>query len=195
MCSWHNIQSDDADWTRTSGSTLTDLTGPSYDYSTYSTAGYYVYVETNGLKKGSKAVLESQQYNHFGHTCRLSFAYYMYGQDVGSLDVDVVTNSNTRTNLWSQSGDKGNQWKTSTLHLGTVNEGFKIQFIVTHAGGKLGDVALDMIELVNCHEGRSFSAVCLSVCLSVCPSVCLSVCLSVRLSVCLSVRLSVCLCV
>jgi hypothetical protein len=152
MCYWKNVQSDDTDWTRVSGSTLTDLTGPSYDYSERSTAGYYVYVETSGLKKGAKAILESQHYHHFGHTCRLSFAYYMYGQDVGTLDVDAVTDSNTRTNLWSQSGDKGAQWKTSTLHLGTINEGFKIQFIVTHAGGNLGDIALDMIELVNCVE-------------------------------------------
>eukprot|EP00118_Oscarella_pearsei_P003168 m.13253 g.13253 ORF g.13253 m.13253 type:complete len:3799 (+) comp24600_c0_seq1:127-11523(+) len=152
LCGWKNVQADSTDWTRSSGTTLTDLTGPSYDHTTYSSSGFYVYLETSGLKAGSTAILQSKNYNHFGHTCSFSFAYIMNGQDVGIIAVDILTNSGTRMNLWSRSGNLGTRWFTTTLHLGVADSGFVIQIIATHGGGSLGDIAIDDLELIDCHQ-------------------------------------------
>jgi hypothetical protein len=60
LCDWTAVGDNDGlDWTRLSGQTETDETGPSQDHTTGTPAGHYLYIEANDRNPGDEAVLES----------------------------------------------------------------------------------------------------------------------------------------
>ena len=75
--------------------------------------GQYMYVEADNGTFSSDAYLVSPIYNNPGPECTLSFWYHMYGTNIGSLTVTVITPSGSQQ-LWTKSGGQGNSWKQAT---------------------------------------------------------------------------------
>ena len=76
----------------------------------------------------------------------LRFFSHMYGSSMGTLNVDVTNDGGaTYTNIFTKSGDQGNQWNEETVTLSlTGNVSFKITGI---RGSYFSDMAIDKFEV------------------------------------------------
>ncbi len=112
---WENAVGDAFNWSRLSGDTPSDATGPS---SGYGGSGYYLYTEADGRTPASNACLQAAF--DFGSLSapRLWFKYHMFDYSMshmGSLYVDVSTNGGATwaDGIWSKTGAQ--QWKTNAM--------------------------------------------------------------------------------
>ena len=73
--------------------------------------------------KGDLSVIESQ---HVVGTAKcLRFSYKISGDDVGRLNVYIVSQDDSASLLWRISGSEGNEWKTAQVPI-DVALGFKV---------------------------------------------------------------------
>ncbi|EDO47787.1 predicted protein [Nematostella vectensis] len=149
QCTWVNTQvGDQFDWTRNSGTTPSWQTGPSTDHTTGSPLGHYMFIETSSPRApNDKAFLESEEFQPTGSTGRcLKFWYHMNGPDIGSLNVWISENG-TRGQIWSLSGEQGNNWLygTAPIRAGQV---YQIIFEGVRSTNHKGDIAIDDVEFV-----------------------------------------------
>ena len=80
-------------------------------------AGYYVYIETSSPRKqGEKAYLVSPQVS--GVQC-VKFSYHMNGSQIGSLK--VYQDTGVLKELFTKSGNQGNQWKKAEVQVNGNN--------------------------------------------------------------------------
>jgi hypothetical protein len=142
---WTQDPADGFDWTRNSGSTGTRNTGPSGA----SDGNWYMYTESNGVSSGLEGHLVSPCFDLTGaQQPQLTFAYHMYGNQMGSLLLSASTdNGQTWTNIWSRTGDQGNSWRNGSVSLaaftGTV---LKLRFTGV-MGGVRSDMAVDAVAI------------------------------------------------
>lgn len=146
---WTNVTGDDIDWTRDSGGTPSNTTGPS----TGDEGAFYLYTEASSNANGNpdkEAILQSpclDLSNLSGAV--LEFGYHMYGTNIGTLETEISTDDGaTYTTIWSESGNQGDEWKVATVDLasyaGTV---VKIRFKGTTGNGWRSDIAIDNIRI------------------------------------------------
>ena len=142
---WVQVQSDNLDWTRKSGNTPTNNTGPSEA----AEGNYYLFTEANSAVNGS-AILQSPcldltQVNN----PELVFSYHMYGSNMGSLQVKVSTNNGVSwSNLFNKSGNQGDEWKTAEVSLANHISSFTLVRIIGNVGnGALSDIAIDGLSI------------------------------------------------
>ncbi len=148
---WTQLGGDDGNWYRTSGSTPSSGTGPSSagDGSSY----LFLEASTNGspgqIGNNATAVLESPCFDLAGESsATFSFQNHMYGTAVGSLVLQASTNDATWTDLWSQSGNQGNQWNDVEVSLDTYAGGtVKLRLVGTTGNGWSSDIAVDGLGL------------------------------------------------
>ena len=76
----------------------------------------------------------------------LRFAYHMYGWHIDTLRIDVEGVNASATELWSDSGRKGNYWISQTVSR-PLQSGDRIVFVGIRGGGYSGDIGLDTIRL------------------------------------------------
>lgn len=112
---WENAAGDAFDWTRLSGPTPSEQTGPP---SGYGGSGYYLYTEATGATPNSNAYLEAAFDFGDAESPRLWFRYHMFDYslaNMGTLSVDVSTNGGASWTLgaWTKSGAQ--QWKTNSM--------------------------------------------------------------------------------
>ena len=119
--------------------------------------GYYLYMEGNRIKEKAVVKLRSPVYETAGWNCSMSFAYYMYGSGVGSLEVHVAYAgpATTKTPLkrkWSLSGNQGNQWYVSKVALSDAahNGQYRVVFEAIRGSNTKSDIAIDDITFMNC---------------------------------------------
>ncbi|XP_061183018.1 MAM and LDL-receptor class A domain-containing protein 1-like [Saccostrea echinata] len=130
---------DDFDWTSRDGGTPSSNTGPSAAFE----GTTYAYTEVSGLQSGNRAVLESSSIITADSMC-LSFAYSMYGSNMG--DLEVVYDNMT---VFAEIGDKGDNWQQTKVTLPPpIASGANIQFVGTRGSGFRGDIAIDDIQVV-----------------------------------------------
>lgn len=132
------------DWTQLSGPTLSQFTGPAGDHTTGS--GNYMYTEATA-NFNNTAILESptisgQQINGIPN---LSFWYYMYGLDMGTLTVEINYNS-VWTPVWTLSGDQGQVWTQASIDLPDYSgKTFQYRFVGTTGADYRSDICIDDI--------------------------------------------------
>ncbi|XP_077864149.1 MAM and LDL-receptor class A domain-containing protein 1-like [Saccoglossus kowalevskii] len=82
MCGWtNNMDDDDFDWLRNYGTTLASDTGPSYDHTTATYKGFYMYTESSiPVVEGDISWLISEHFEATDQSCFI-FYYHMYGDD------------------------------------------------------------------------------------------------------------------
>ena len=149
---WTQAGGDDLDWTRDSGGTPSNGTGPSSG----SVGAFYVYVEASGNGTGfpnKRAILNSPCFDLSGETdASFVFDNHMFGStDGGRVDLEASTdNGATWTSVWSQTGNQGNQWNTVSINLAAyVGGGVQLRFNRVTGGTWQSDFALDNARLVS----------------------------------------------
>ena len=144
---WQEYTNEDLDFTVQSGSTGSGGTGPSGA----SDGSDYIYIETSGPVAGSAATIESQLVDFTGTSQpALRFDYHMWGLLIGTLDVEVDSAlTGNWVNIWSLSGDQGNQWFTGTVslsgYLDLLNQ-TRVRFTAASGGSFTSDIAIDNVK-------------------------------------------------
>lgn len=162
--SWQNARNDELEWSVYRSGTLSSGTGPSSDASGN---GKYIYMEVSSLgffgigncSTGSEGVLLSNCMTvdtKNTDTCHVSFNYHMFGNAIGSLKFQITTDGSNWINLWTESGNQGNQWKDVKLALSSY-DGMNAQFrfVGTKGNGSKGDIGLDNINFYGSTDNGS----------------------------------------
>ncbi len=145
---WINETGDDFDWNIFSGSTASSNTGPEGDHT--SGNGKYLYVESSRCFEHTGYLL-SPVFDLSGlDVATLTFWYHMYGASMGELSVQISTDGGTNwsDNVWSLSGNQGNEWKEATVSLNDylVNN-VVIRFKAVTGSSYTSDIAIDDFEI------------------------------------------------
>lgn len=129
---WTQLTWEDMDWTRRSGSTPSNYTGPSSAQEGLS----YLYMEATSNYE-ERAIIQSPCFS-IPPTGQSSFRFYyhMLGSDMGQLRVRIATgNSNSWTTIWSRSGNQGNSWLEAIVDLTPyAGQNIRLRF-----DGEIGD--------------------------------------------------------
>lgn len=146
-------------WLVQSGPTTTSNTGPTSDYSG---SGNYIFTEGNFM--GDYAVIETPllDFDTIDYPT-LSFAYFMYGQNLGSLQIDQWIDSNwtSLATITGQQQQANDPWKFFEISLdsGEISKiRFKINSNNIPSTNTYLDAALDEIHIFNstCPIPRDF---------------------------------------
>ncbi|GAA4278655.1 T9SS type A sorting domain-containing protein [Aquimarina mytili] len=152
---WSQSSNDDLNWSRNSGGTPSNTTGPS----NAADGNFYLYVEAsvNGTGYPNKrAILNSPCLNFSALTLpRLVFQYHMFGSAVNSLTVEArINNTGNWTNIFSRNGAQGNTWNPADIDLTAYagNDSVQLRFVVVTGNGNNGwqsDIAIDAVTIQN----------------------------------------------
>ncbi|XP_067932933.1 MAM and LDL-receptor class A domain-containing protein 1-like [Watersipora subatra] len=153
LCGFSPAADNDFDWSRYNRRTTDSHTGPSDDHTHGNGTGYFMLVDASYKSNGTHTSLVSPMYSKLSNMGCLTFWYHMWGADIGQLIVTMKI-SNQDINLFTKSGDQGNQWRqfSKTLDLSASNT-FQIKFTGTiyHPHGDytdvLGDIGLDDVSV------------------------------------------------
>lgn len=150
---WYNSPEHDKRWLINEKSTSTENTGPDsgvYDH------GKYIYLESSpgNCEQDTISVLQSVclKVTDNADGCDMSFNYHMFGADIESLSLEISTDAgNSWQNIFSKSGNMGNQWNKATIDLQSFkNKVCLFRFIgKTQKDKAFGDIALDEILFYN----------------------------------------------
>ncbi|XP_069135769.1 MAM and LDL-receptor class A domain-containing protein 1-like [Argopecten irradians] len=137
--------SDDFDWTfPKTGDTDSSNTGPES-----AVAGEaYAYIETNWPRQdGDVAILSGVFSSPLVNPLCLTFAYHMYGNGIGTLNVSVKSETGTNIVSWSKSGNQGNLWYGEVIEIQSPALTSKIVFEGVTGKNRRGDIAIDNVTL------------------------------------------------
>ncbi|AXT58996.1 T9SS C-terminal target domain-containing protein [Aquimarina sp. AD10] len=146
---------DDINWTRNSGGTPSNGTGPSAanDGSTY------LYVEASGNGTGypnKRAILNSPCLDFGSLTSpKLTFQYHMVGSAIESLAVEARTNNTGNwVSVFNRTGAQGSDWNAADVDLSSYAGEASVQLrfnAVTGDGGQgwQSDIAIDAVAIQN----------------------------------------------
>lgn len=151
----------------TGNNTGNALTGPIYDHTQFPTAGgNYIYTEASYGNEGDSATLTLQGVDVSALTTPgLSFAYHMYGREMGSLFVEVSNDQVNWTTLYGIVGQQqtaeGADWSEVSFDLSVLGyDTVYTRFIGVRGSNYLGDLALDDIsfgEFTGCSSPVAFN--------------------------------------
>ncbi len=146
---WTNATGDDINWTRDSGGTPSNTTGPS----TGQNGSFYLFTEASASSNGSPnktALLNSPCIDLSALSgVSLEFGYHMYGATMGNMEVLISTNDGaTYSSIWSANGNLGNTWNQATVDISAyAGSVVKLQFKGTTGSGWRSDMAIDNIKI------------------------------------------------
>jgi hypothetical protein len=163
LCGFTNYPNAKFNWLRHKGNTSTPGTGPSYDHTTFSENGYYMYIQSKYPRvENDNAVLMSPTYKYsFTSTKCVELWYHAYGYDIGTLNIYKLERAGLTGNtqlLYSISGNQGNEWHVAQVNLRvSANKEFNIliegviaeswDWYYDYFDNDLGDIAIDDYEL------------------------------------------------
>ncbi|XP_077978881.1 MAM and LDL-receptor class A domain-containing protein 1-like [Glandiceps talaboti] len=150
-CSWINsLVDDDIYWIMNMGTTATGDTGPSVDHTTGSDTGTYLLMDASGSSTDVKAKLYSEVLSAGQDYRCLEFWYYMYGINMGTLQVDVTIaeDPDSPDTIWTLSGNQNDKWNYGKIPFKALKES-QIIFIGTRGDGSKSDIAIDDIVISN----------------------------------------------
>ena len=159
---WTQVTGDDGNWVRDANGTPSSNTGPT----SASQGSYYMFLEasTNSsagqIGHNATAILESPCFDLSDKSAAtFSFKNHMYGSNVGSITVQASTNGTSWTNLWTASGDKGNQWNSIDVDLNAyLDSTVKLRIVGTTGNGWSSDIAVDDLSLSTTNAGADTQA-------------------------------------
>ncbi|XP_065938518.1 MAM domain-containing glycosylphosphatidylinositol anchor protein 1-like [Magallana gigas] len=140
-CFLSESHTDNADWTRRTGTTPYSYTGPS----SAKFGSYYKYLQS-AYYAGYTGILEIIE--HFeDKTYCLSLYYHMYGTHMNSLIISTQNGTDTPINHWTMTGDQGNAWyRLSGLNL-QLDHNTKVLITGEQGAYYAGDIGIDFVEL------------------------------------------------
>ncbi|CAL1289274.1 unnamed protein product [Larinioides sclopetarius] len=141
-CGWHPDNDITAvTWTRAKKSPRNY--GPQSDHT--GRKGFFMYISASWMyRKGQKAHLVSLKQNATDKRC-FNFWYHMYGEDVGTLNLIVRTDTGNTT-IWSKTNSQGNAWKQA---MRTIRSEDPYQIVIEGIVGSYANpvIAIDDIEV------------------------------------------------
>lgn len=151
---WEQDEADDFDWTVNVSVTPFDGTGPVEAYD----GECYIFTRASEhypFKRASiiSPLMDISQLND----PVLSFAYHMYGEHIGNLQVWVSIDDGKSWNelICAYNGNKGERWYVAHFDIQRYSgQGIRFKFEGTTGNGVLGDLAIDYIFI---GEGSDFS--------------------------------------
>ncbi|XP_015775857.1 PREDICTED: MAM and LDL-receptor class A domain-containing protein 2-like isoform X3 [Acropora digitifera] len=137
---WYQSHTDDFDWTRRSGSTRPNNTGPSSGYGGY---GFYMSIQTSSPRShGDKAkLLFSPQRSEVGKLSCLKFYYHMYGAAINRLNV-----YNGNRMVFTKYQQHGDRWLYAEMTIFVQNT---VAFEGITGASYTGDIAIDDVSLMD----------------------------------------------
>ena len=147
---WTQPNTDDFDWTRDSGGTPTNNSGPS---SGANSSTFYAYTESNSPNNPSKlAELVSPCINLTDfENAQIEFYYHWYGMniDMATLRLEVSNdNGATYTTEFTKTGASSNMWVQQIVDLSAYDgQTIKIKFSGITGDGNRSDMAIDEINI------------------------------------------------
>jgi hypothetical protein len=155
QCGWAEDIIDGFDWRRSSGA-LAAASGmmkyaPPIDNTRRTQNGFFMFVQdtTNGNTQGKIAQITSPILYSASKECKIQFAYYLNGQDVGQMFLRVEEAGSVPIPLWHRLGISGAGWKTVTVGLGKHSGSFLVEIQKT-SGAYNGQSAIDDIRFLDC---------------------------------------------
>ncbi|XP_036360425.1 MAM and LDL-receptor class A domain-containing protein 1-like isoform X2 [Octopus sinensis] len=147
FCQWYLDSKSDFNWT---------LAGYYKRIKPRTGSGSYIYIKSFQSKKGSNAMIHTTLLapTSTGGNC-LSFWYYMYGSNIGTLNV-YMTKFGRKVLIWTKRGSQENQWNYAHLNVeNDYNFMLYIEFVTN--GRSTGMVAVDDIfmDTNGCPHPRS----------------------------------------
>ena len=135
---------DDFDWSVHSMDTPTHETGPDNAFE----GSFYLYLEATE-EENATAIITSRCFKLSEiNDPALSFAYHMFGSQMGTLDIEISENfGETWINIWSLSGNQGKAWQREIIDLSSYSSPvIQIRF-VGNTSGDTSDMAIDAVQL------------------------------------------------
>lgn len=139
-------------WYVDAAGTPTASTGPAVDHTLGTTAGKYMYVETDNGLIGDDAYFISPCLDMSSLSAPiLSFWYHMYGSLIDTLFVDALVGGTWVEGIYSIAGQQqisnADLWKKASVNLTAFINADKIRFRIEKIGCCTGDVAIDDINI------------------------------------------------
>ncbi len=140
---WTESHSNDI-WRRNSGTTTSGGTGPDAAID----GDYYMYAEGT-FNMGDTAYLNSPCFDLTLHnSAAFRFFYNMHdasGMEMGNLNLQISTNNGSSwTNLWTKSGDQGDEWHWASVDLGNyLGQVIQLRFYAKLGTAYRSDMAVD----------------------------------------------------
>ncbi|XP_078214718.1 enteropeptidase isoform X2 [Callithrix jacchus] len=146
FCFWIQDLNDDNEWERIRGSTFPPFTGPNFDHTFGNVSGFYISTPTGpGGRQERVGLLSLPLDPTLGPAC-LSFWYYMYGENVYKLSINISDDQNMEKTIFQKEGNYGENWNYGQV---TLNETVKFKVSFDAFKNKiLSDIALDDISLI-----------------------------------------------
>ncbi len=148
---WSQATGDDLNWTRDSGGTPSNGTGPS----TGAAGSFYMYVEASGNGTGyptKRAILNSPCFDLSSETeASFLFNYHANGSNtMGSITLEASDDDGASwTSIWSQTAHQGNAWNEVNVSLNAyVGGSVQLRFNRLTGNTWQSDVAIDNTRLV-----------------------------------------------
>ena len=76
----------------------------------------------------------------------LNFYYHMFGPNMGTLEIEIF-DGNSYTNIFSLTGDQGDQWFQNSIPIVTSSNVIQFKIIGEIGGDWSGDIAIDNFEV------------------------------------------------
>ncbi|XP_041460946.1 MAM and LDL-receptor class A domain-containing protein 1-like [Lytechinus variegatus] len=149
-CDWTNTQNaDEIDWLRHSGSTGTPDTGPTFDHTTGTPSGWYMYLDSTLGTYGSRARLESSSLDPPEDFVCFSLWYHMTCSDDSKNKLTVAWETAYQTNIvWSFTGVAEDEWNFRQLTF-SISRQYRIMIEGVLADTSACDIAIDDLYLFN----------------------------------------------
>jgi len=147
-------------WTVTDGTTPSSSTGPSSAHS----GTQYAYAESSGSNPGDEAMLISPVFDMSSLTTpQISFFYYMYGMNIGSLSLDTYDGTTWTNDVWTLSGQAqasdSDPWLIANVVVPQNTTQFR--FRAVRGADYTSDIAIDdiiVLEAPSCPMPTGLSA-------------------------------------
>lgn len=144
---WAQANNDDMNWLLNTGGTPSSGTGPSEALD----GNQYLYLETSTPNHPSKVgIIDLSCIDISGlQSPALYLNYHMYGNSVGTLQVEAQESDGPWTEIFSISGSQGNNWNSEEVSLNSFDGSTDLKIRITGTSGTswAGDIAIDAISI------------------------------------------------
>ena len=137
-------------WQRRTGETANPGNSAVFDHTTLDSSGHYMFINSSqDVVEGETAELTSKPFKQGAGDdgdCSVTFFYHMYGPNVGTLNVSVISGPDGEMQtLWGRTGNQKNMWLRDVVRVSSSSfrSPYNIIFTASIGGKHGGDIAVD----------------------------------------------------